>query len=393
MDKFVKINFLEMSCGNEGHDGSKLVAFCVDKSCTFPNKFVCLDCIFQFHEQHKMIKLKLIQDKLNANLESELLVNDEDAITSKLRDSEEKIKMEVEKIKTNILEIFNNKVNNFIVEVNERILEHHKVVKSETFDPQILTKKEVKHLNKDEMDLLTNFLNSNYAVQVDSLNMSQVDSLANNNKHKNPVSELDKFDENFKKYIQEVSKSVTEYLNTKFLVAPCNLLFSDNLYFEWTEKTYGNYGFLYQLTNGKLTATKVQNDGTITILRAKDKLNFNENYYIEFVIDCKKGGDVEVGFGKDSIGPSCWLRSVGAYGFTNQGVYENGKVSKKDIKVEDGDIVGMEIYLKSNQKYCKVLKNMKSVSEFKIDIEEVYPMCAIRKIGNSITVRDFKTLN
>jgi hypothetical protein len=408
MDGVSKINFLEMMCGNEGHEGSKLVAFCIDKSCTFPNKFVCLDCIFQFHEQHKLLKLKLIQDRINMSIESQAsAAKDEQMLMIRLRDTEETVKMEVEKIKTNILEIFNNKMNSFIAEVSDRIMEYHKSSKSETFDVAVLWEKEVRHLNKDEFENLTNHLITNYVPMLTTLtestivNTSQLEPLVNANcKKKSPMAELEKFDDNFKKYIQDVDKTVCEFLNTKFLVTSSNILFSENLYFEWSDKTFGNYGMLYSLTNNKLTASKNQNDGTITILRAKDKLNFNENYYIEFLIDCKKFGDCEVGFGRDSVGPSCWLRSPGAYGITNVGIYENGKVVKKEIRLEDADVVGFEIYLKNDKnspqnisKMCKLFKNSKFVHEFKIEIDEIYPMAAIRKVGNCVTVKDYKTMN
>jgi hypothetical protein len=319
----------------------------------------------------------------------------------RLKDTEETVKMEVEKIKTNILEIFNNKVNSFITEVSDRIMDYHKISKSETFDVSILNTKEVRHLNKEEYDGLTSYLNTNC---IQTLTDSQIpNTLENNNiansKRKSPIAELEKFDENFKKYIQDVNKTVCEFLNTKFLVTSSNILFSENLYFEWSDKTFGNYGMLYSLTNNKLTAIKVQNDGTITILRAKDKLNFSENYYIEFLVDSKKFGDCEVGFGRDSVGPSCWLRSPGAYGITNVGIYENGKVAKKEVRLEDGDVIGFEIYLKLDKnnptapKSCKLYKNSKFMHEFKIEIEEIYPMASIRKVGNSVTVKDFKTLN
>jgi hypothetical protein len=261
----------------------------------------------------------------------------------------------------------------------------------------ILSRKEIRHLKKDEFDNLVVYLNTNYISNESEISIQISDPPAN--KKKSPISELDKFDENFKKYIQEINKSVCEFLNVKFLVTSSNILFSENLYFEWSEKTYSNYGMLYSLSNNKLTATKTQNDGTITIIRAKDKLNFSENYYIEFTVDQKKFGDCEVGFGKDSVGSSCWLRSQGAYGITNVGIYENGKVSKKEIRLEDGDIIGFEIYLKSEKnniftnKFCKLLKNSKPVHEFRIEIDEIIPMASIRKVGNSVTVKDFKTLN
>jgi hypothetical protein len=419
MDNFAKVNLLDMHCLNEGHENSKLVAFCVDKNCTFPNKFVCLECLFHFHEQHKLVKLKLIQDRININFANEISFSKEEQLLEmKLKDTEEMIIIEIEKIKTNILEIFNSKLNNFMSEITEKILDYHKSQKTETFDLSILTKKELRLLTKDEMDNFLNYIrnsiNLNLIIQnsqltQNSLNLnesSNFSTLSNpnlieniQNKRKSPITELDKFNHNFKKYVQDVNNTLCEFLNSKFLVTPSNILFSDNLYFEWAEKTFANFGMFYSISNNKLTAAKTQNDGTITILRSKDKLNLNENYYIEFLIDCKKFGDCEVGFGKESVGPICWLRTPGAYGIMNVGIYENGKNTKKEIRLEDGDIIGFEIYLKNdknNPNFCrtaKIFKNSKFVHEFRIEIEEIYIMTAIRKVGNSVTIKDFKTLN
>jgi hypothetical protein len=408
----LKVNLLDMNCVNDGHENSKLVAFCIDKNCSFPNKFVCLDCIFHFHEQHKLIKLKLIQDRINTSLANEISFSKEEQILEmKLKDTEQMINIEIEKIKTNILEIFNSKLNNFINEISEKIMDFHKSQKTETFDLNILTQKEIRYFTKEEMENFMNYMKnmnlniiSNNSGNVQNPNESTTFSNSfqveiSQSKKKSPVTELEKFNENFKKYVIDINKSLCEFLNSKFLVTPSNILFSDNLYFEWAEKTFANFGMFYLISNNKLTATKTQNDGTITILRSKDKLNLNENYYIEFLVDCKKFGDCEVGFGKESVGPICWLRTPGAYGITNVGIYENGKSSKKEIRLEDGDIIGIEIYLKNDKnnpnffKNAKFLRNSKFVHECRIEIEEIYIMTAIRKVGNSVTIKDFKTLN
>jgi hypothetical protein len=386
-----KVNLLEMTCLNDGHENSKLVAFCNDPTCTFQNKFVCVECIFQFHEQHKLVNLKVIQDKINTNLINDYS-KDEQSLETKLKETEESILMEVEKIKTTILEIFNNKVNNFISEVTDRIMELQKThKKSEQFDLHSLINSEIKNFPQEEIANLQNYIKFNLIS-----NQTETNEQQDKIKKKSPFSELDKFNDNFKKYVGDVNKTLCDFLNSKFFVTPSIILFSENLYFEWSEKTYGNYGLFYNITNNKLTATKSQSDGTITILRSKEKLNINENYYIEFLVEWKTFGDCEVGFGRDNVGPNCWLRTPGAYGITNVGVYENGKITKKEIRLEDGDVIGMEIYLKSdksNHRICKFFKNSKFVHECKIEIEELFIMIAIRKLGNSITVKDFKTLN
>lgn len=389
MNSFLKVNMIDMTCGLKGHEGSKLVALCVDSNCPILNKFVCLECIFESHPQHKIIKLKLIQDRINTNLQNESEMDDK-MVGTRLKGAEEKIVMEMEKIKTNILEILNTKVNNLITEMQEKILQMDKMNNKENFDLAILNKMEIKDMPVYELEKFSSYLTKN--IIIDEKNVSDSQILPNTNKRKSVVIELDKFETNFTNFIQITKKSISEFLNSKLLFPNSSILFSESLSNEWSERFYGNYGFLYTMTNNKLTVTKSNQDGTITIVRAKEKLNLNENYYIEYEIDAKKLGDIEVGFGKDAVGVSCWLRSFGAYAVTNVGVYENGKIIKKDVKLYDGDVVGLEINLKTT-KTCKVVLNTKLVHEFKIDLDEIYPMCAIRKVGNSVTLKEFKILN
>jgi hypothetical protein len=386
MEENSRINLLDKNCLEPEHEDSKLIALCVDKSCTATNKFVCLECMFSQHEQHKVIKLKQIQDKINESLgngsENEIM----DLLKNKLRETEERILIEVEVLKTNILEILNNKVNKFITDIYDQFSRLYNK-SQEDQDVIALMRKDFKQLTAEETSTIVTYINTSFVNLNQSIMLNE--SFHNANK-KCPFEELDKFNTNMKTYIGDTNKLITEFLNNKFFTNYNFLFNNSNLVFEWSTKSYGNYGFLYSLSPNKLAASKSTNDGTITIVRSRDKLNM-ENYYLEFLIDSKKGGDMEIGIGRDNVGTSCWLRTQGAYGITNMGIYEYGKLVKKDEKIEDGNIIGFEVNMR-NGRTGKIFKNSKFIHEFKIDIDEVYIMAAIRKVGNSVILREYKLI-
>ena len=41
------------------------LGFCIDPNCKNPQKFLCNDCIFDNHNGHKIVRLKLINEILN----------------------------------------------------------------------------------------------------------------------------------------------------------------------------------------------------------------------------------------------------------------------------------------------------------------------------------------
>lgn len=375
-----KFSLSEMMCINEGHETNQLIGLCIDPNCTNLNKLLCIECVFNIHSQHKLIKAKQIEDKVNEEINSSSLSKaKEDEFQTKLKSVEEKIANSIEMLKTDILEIFAIKFHSFLLNFQSTISDLTK--SNMKFNEKLLLQ------TKNDYEALSEAISTYYG---DIINQSSI-KLSAPSKEKDLMEELVKFECNFDKYVKEEKQTICDFFTKKFMTILPSALFSNVLFFEWSETKYGNYGFVYQLTNNKLTATKTLSEGTITIVRAKDQLSFDENYYIEFSIDCKKGGDVDIGFGRDSVGISCWTRTSGAYGITNIGIFENGKLVKKDVKLQDGDIIGFELSLKSS-KTCKLFLNTVFAYEFKIEIDEIYPMCAIRKIDNSVTVRRFKTI-
>ena len=258
-----QINFLNMNCLIDNHD-CKVFAMCIDKSCTINNKFVCPECIFQLHEQHKLVKLKTIQDKMNDVLQSDR----ETLLKDKLKQIQDTVELEIESIKTNILEILYNKLNYLHTEVNDQFYSICK--KYGDFDISKLLTRDLRQLNTEELDNLINIINTYY------IPLSNQDIL-----NKSPIDELDKYLSNLKIYLNDTNKSINDYFNNNIL---SNFQSGITIPVEWFNKTYLNYGFLYTIQNKNL-AIKSSNDVVITVIRCKDKLNDDYNYKIEFIID------------------------------------------------------------------------------------------------------------
>ena len=110
-----------------------------------------------------------------------------------------------------------------------------------------------------------------------------------------------------------------------------------------------------------------------------------KNYRIEYLIQSEKCGDFDIGFGKDIVGNTCWLRTGGSYAITNMGAYIEGNLANK-AKINDKDKVAMEIKLAKVPYEGTFFINGKKIIDFNITIDEIYPMCAIRKSHNSITM-------
>jgi hypothetical protein len=60
MESLVELN--NLSCQREKHNYEPLVGFCIDENCKEENKFACLDCIFENHPQHRLVKMKELKE-------------------------------------------------------------------------------------------------------------------------------------------------------------------------------------------------------------------------------------------------------------------------------------------------------------------------------------------
>lgn len=377
-----EVNFTRMKCSEQSHENNDLIGFCTEQDCKANNRFLCLDCVFTVHLKHQMMKLRELQDKINEKMITSNFRQKNARFMGKLKETEEKINSEVEVIRTNVLDIINTKASNFMSEINDRIFSSYKEL-SANFDLETFKSRDIRELGPGEYQSLINFIHYNFIKTEESNTVIEKRDL---------IEELGKIEKNISTFMGDLNKQICNVISNK-LTFNTQLFLPNALKFEWSEKTYTTYSFYYTLSDNNMTALKSSNSGTITIVRSKEKAKPNGNYYIEYSIDYKKGGDYEVGIGSDAVGSACWIRTPGAYGLNNIGFYENGKVVRKDQKIEDGDVIGFQVLLRDmNNRKGICFKNGKQIHEFSIDIDDVYFLAAIRSVGNSVGVKECKVI-
>jgi len=375
-----KINICETQCTIENHERSNLIGVCIDKLCKSSNKFVCSECIFDIHEQHKLIKLKIIEEKINESHKRNLMENQETLIELRMREITQMLDVEVEKLTTNMLEIINSKKEKLMVNIQDNINEKRKK-DLESFDFSILTKKNLSELSPEESNLFINYVNVNFANKNHSSNTTICD--------KTLLENLNETDFNIKQHLAEMKKKLADYIN-ELLFVNAVVLPSISIKFEWSTKIYGSYQFYYSILNNNLTAKKDLQEGTITVVRSKEQMNPGNNYLLEFLVEFKKQGDYDIGIGCDSVGNSCWLRAKGCVSITNMGVYNDGKLVDQLFKVADGDYITFEVNLRNkDNKFVKITRNKTISKEFKFNFTDIYVLAAIRNADNAVTITKY----
>ena len=369
----------ELICKIEGHSLQKIIGFCIDSNCKESNKLVCIECIFSIHSQHKLLKINELEKQINQLKEDYDNNRVDKEVSSIVTKTEISIDENLKKLESIFIENLKTKMKDYAFSIKNQL----KSLSENNRDQYI---EELIH-NKN------NYYNSNEELSQYLLKIyDYISEQKNNNKNNEQkdrkteiIESLSQFESQFSAYIKTQTEFVSDFINKKFLNISKQSLFNFSVNFEWSNKTYGTYGFFYNLSPDKLTATKINPDGTITILRAKDALALGKNYRIEYLIQSEKCGDFDIGFGKDIVGNTCWLRTGGSYAITNMGAYIEGQLANK-AKINDKDKVAMEIKLAKVPYEGTFFINGKKIIDFNITIDEIYPMCAIRKSHNSITM-------
>ena len=387
----VSIDFSNMKCFQENHDNNFIIGFCIDKNCKLKNKFICMECIFSSHSVHKLLKISELQKNINQYI-SIYSVNDiEDKNNKVLKNVFSTFETECEKLKQITFDVISNTFSKLESEIKDHFLKIQNENKIKNFDWDILKYSEIKNLSSDNLEKLNCFILNNFFDN--EMNLNNFQKLKEENIFVNNFcNETEILNKNLKYFMEEIQIKLTEFFKNNLVVNPHNL-YKKNYFFEWSEKCYQNFPFLFNLQIKNSKISKILDDSTISICRSKNKLEIKEGYVIEFLIDLKKGGDIDLGIGTDYIGNEFWIRVPNSYSISNKGIYENGKLTKKDMILEDGDIIKFEILLGEKNKTFKITKNKKISHEIKIELNEIYILAAIRKIGNSITVKDFKFMD
>lgn len=383
--------FGSIPCQIKEHQGYPVIGLCIDNKCDNKNKLACFECVFSVHAQHKIVRLTEIEKQMLERLEkvkNSNIDNNENSKFYKIRkEKEEYLNKSINLLKISLIENIETKTRDFLHNTLNKITQiDQKYDDGLSFNLMIKQLGIPKTLKQYEYFSLSI---SNFYKKMQENSAEKTNKI---NKEKTILKEFEDLEKNIKKFISDQNLVISNFLQTQYLVPKSYSNHVVKVQFQWAETSYGNYGFFYTLSNDNQTSTKTSSDGTITIVRGKDVLVQGLSYYIEYLINAPQCGDFDVGFGKENVGYSCWLRTTGGYGITNMGIYINGRLSDKTKRIKDKDIVGMNINLKNNTNECDFFINKKKVYSFTFEAMEIVPMCAIRKLNNSVTVTSFQIL-
>lgn len=353
------------------HPNNKIVGICIDQNCKNEDKYMCVDCIFESHSGHQMIKSGVIEDlynqKKNDHSGPNKNVNDEYSkfeknLKSKIDEIKIKLNESVEKLYKVILEDFKKATN---IKNNSEDVNVDMDIIINNYPP-----KNKEELNKLVGELIKLYNNKNNTNNEDNINKPTPNNI-NNQEDKLWIDNLIKY---YDKVLQAKKKDLENY------ISEIKLFKIEK--FEWSTQTYGKYGFYYKLEENNSKATKTSGEGFITICRGNKPLQKGKKYKVDYYIDYIEG-QFDVGFGDNGEGEMGWLRGENLYGITNDGIFVNGK-KNEDYKIKkENKKITLIIDLKNNA--TEIFMDGRQLYNFMMKPENTYyPMIAMRKLNNSV---------
>ena len=98
MDISLELN--NLNCQIQSHSASQIIGFCIDKNCKENNKFICSECIFDVHSQHRLIKIKELSKIIQTKYKNyKLSLEKERELTNIYKKNELKQKEQIEDLK------------------------------------------------------------------------------------------------------------------------------------------------------------------------------------------------------------------------------------------------------------------------------------------------------
>ena len=405
MDISLELN--NLNCQLQNHSSAQIIGFCIDKNCKEKNKFICSECIFDVHAQHRLVKIKELSKIIEIKYKNyKLSLEKEKELTNIYRKNEVKQKEQIEDLKKYLFEEIEKKIKNFLEELKKKYDELNNINAKDFTnlkDYEDFFIGNAAPIQKPDLTKLSEicfniYTDNNKDTNKDVINekTKETPKSDNDNTIEKPIMPSDtketknnfifeNFNKSFDKFVKEEMSSISIYINENFLNVPDNF-FSNHEKLEWCENTYSGYDFFYELTNNKTKGTKFLSNGTMTILRAKDKLENNFRYRIKFKIGLKSGGDFDVGIGTEKCGDSCWLRTKESICISNVGIMNLDINMDNSIKLKNNDIIDLEISTEENKKYFKGFINDELVCLLDFDLNDIYIMAAMRNNSNFIEV-------
>ena len=371
-----------LQCQNDNHNNSKILGFCIDENCQAENRFACAECFFDIHPQHKLLRIKELNQLINNKYNDYKNYLEEEKV---LKGNESKHLQKLEEFKKKLIKEIEIKINDFIYELKNELKKKYEnmplnqckndFVNIKEFEkifnnnPAQRTKSEISNLSKVCLYIIKE---ENNKKEIDKPSDNQKSLIKSNNILDNSNKELD----NFLKILKE---DILKLYDDNFR----------NFNFEWCEKTYDGYEFLYKLSNNNQKGTKIKSNGTMSVLRSKEELKNNYKYNIKFKIGLKTKGDFDIGIGTEKAGENHWLRGKESLCISNEGIMNSSLCMDDSFELKDNDIIDLEISTKEGNKYFKVLLNDKLICLIDFEFKNVYIMAAMRNIGNFIEVIEY----
>jgi hypothetical protein len=404
----VSLELNNLICQIENHNNSYIIGFCIDEKCNEINKFACSECFFDLHSQHKVVKIKefnrLIQNRYKEYKKS----LEEDKEKLDIYKKNELMNIEkIKQLKKDMIELIEKKINSVLEELSNKYLyldgqniqKYQNLKEYEEFfvgNAAPIQKIDLNKLSeicsniyKDTKDChilesSSSLSNSSYKMESSSENDNRPIKTrqADSEKILKVKKAMDEINEEIDDYINKQKSFFNNYLNSQFL-------FNINS-FEWCKKTYSSLNFYYQLEKNNWKGIKTLSSGTMTVLRAKEKLFDNYKYKIKFLIGLNSNGDFDLGIGTDLAGDSCWLRTRESICISNKGILNLGINYDNTKYLKDNDIVDFEIITSENKKTFKTSINDNLIFNLDYDLKDVYLMAAIRNTGNFIEVLEYE---
>ena len=410
MEISLKLN--NLNCQIENHNESKIVGFCVDENCQETNKFVCLDCLFEIHQKHKLIKLKDLNEIIDNRYKNyKKKTEEENELIEIYKKNEEIQHNKLKKFKNEINKAIEVKIINFMndlkkvyTDLSKNITNENKYLNIKEFENFFTTnttpttKPKLTKLSEICTNLYKEgFIKEEILEKKDSKNeknekkeTDRGDSPLNISENKIKMnSPLDNFNKKLDDLLKEQLALMTKYIEENILVLS-DKCFSIPYKFEWCSKSYTGDGFLYELTNNNRIGTKILEDRIMTILRAKEEIKNNSIYNFKFKIGLKTEGDFDIGIGTEKEANTCWLRNSESLCISNSGIRSMGIIVDNVSKLKDNDILDIEINTKKKEKYFKAVLNNKLICHIDFEFDNAFIMAAIRNTGNYIEVLESK---
>ena len=336
-------------CKIEGHKNN-IIAICVDSDCEQKNKFLCIECIFTLHNQHKINKIEEIDQSFMNNIKQKISAN-----------YSKNIKQKFKELKENI---------NSIIDEKEKIFLEYQ----EQFSKEVIKKEYKKYSNLKNQNI------DNINKKMEEI-MERVDNEYN-------------FENIKSKILDNILNKFSEFTNFISIDNP------------WTNEIFNSKKeFYYELSQNNHTAKKIKENKDI--IKSKLELKKGGIYKLEFIIDyahnndneinefddAKNDDEIEVGFGNyELIKSKDTLKEKGGICFSNKKLFIEGK----EIEIEIGfldfndkkNIICFLVNLSNNFEFALFI-NGKFIYGSGFNFYNIFAFSSIKNVGTFIDLKTF----